>query len=273
MRIATWNINGLRSAVRGDFEPWLAACGADIVCLQEAKVEEDLLTARWFDGYEAHWFPARRPGYAGVVTLVRDGIAITAVERGIGDEAFDEEGRVITVRAAGVEIVNVYAPHSHRTLCRLDHKVAFMASFDAFLDRRPPSSAPLVVVGDLNVAHLDIDVANAKANRGNAGFLPEERAWFDGLLQRGLVDAFRAFDEEPGRFTWWSMRKGVRERNVGWRLDYALVDERLLPKVHGCFHQPEQTGSDHCPVIVDLDRSIRDRTSATAPTASDRGWE
>jgi exodeoxyribonuclease III len=253
MRIATWNINGLRSAVRGEFEPWLAASEADVVCLQEAKVEEDLLTSRWFDGYEAHWFPARRPGYAGVATLVRDGIDVISVERGVGDQAFDDEGRVLSVRLPDLEIVNVYAPHSHRTLSRLDHKLAFITCFDDFVDSRIRSTTPMVIVGDLNVAHLEIDVANSRQNKGNAGFLPEERAWLNGLLERGMVDAFRAFDDAPGRFTWWSMRKGVRERNVGWRLDYALVDERLASRMANCFHQSEQLGSDHCPVILDLD--------------------
>lgn len=253
MRIASWNINGLRSAVRRDFEPWLAASGADVVCLQEAKVEEDLLTRRWFDGYEAHWFPARKPGYAGVATLVRDGVRVAAIEKGIGDEAFDSEGRVLALRLNDIEIINVYAPHSHRTLSRLDHKLGFIARFDEFLDRRRQSSTPLVIVGDLNVAHLDIDVANARANKGNAGFLPEERAWFESLLARGFVDAFREFDKSAGNYTWWSMRGDVRQRNVGWRLDYALVDERIKPRLRSCFHQSEQLGSDHCPVLVDIE--------------------
>ena len=252
MRIATWNVNGLRSTVRGEFEQWLRSSNIDIACLQEAKVEEDLLTRRWFDGYEAHWNPAQRPGYSGVATLVRDGVETLGVERGIGDPETDIEGRVIATRFPDFEVVNIYAPHSHRTLSRLDHKLRFLAHLAEYVDRKRATSPPLVIVGDLNIAHLDIDVANAKANKGNAGFLPQEREWLDALLQSDFVDAFRHFDQTPGNFTWWSMRAGVRERNVGWRLDYIVVDERLRPKLSACRIQRDQTGSDHCPVILEL---------------------
>lgn len=252
-RIATWNVNGLRSAVRGEFEHWLRSSNIDIACLQEAKVEEDLLTRRWFDGFDAHWNPAARAGYSGVATLVGDGIDICGIERGIGDPETDVEGRVIATRFRDFELVNVYAPHSHRTLSRLGHKLRFLAKLDEYIARKRATSPPLIIVGDLNVAHLDIDVANAKANKGNAGFLPQERAWLDNLLRVGFLDAFRLFDSAAGNFTWWSMRTGVRERNVGWRLDYIIVDARLKARLTNCRIQRDQRGSDHCPVVLDLD--------------------
>ncbi len=253
LRIATWNVNGLRSAVRADFEGWLASSEIDVACLQEAKVEEDLLTDRWFCGYQAYWNPALRRGYSGVATIVRDGIDVLEVAKGIGDDEIDAEGRVIATRLCDFEVINIYAPHSHRTLSRLDHKLAFLERLSEYINVKRHSSPPLVIVGDLNIAHLDIDVANAKANRGNAGFLPQERLWLDGLLKSDYLDAFRAINASSGNYTWWSMRQGVRERNIGWRLDYIIVDARLKERIVDCRIQSDQGGSDHCPVILDIE--------------------
>lgn len=252
MRVVTWNVNGLRSVVRRDFDDWLRDLEADVVCLQEVKTGEDLLTSQWFKGYEAVWNAAERPGYAGVATLVRRGVPLGGVVRGIDHCESDGEGRVLTLDADGITIVNVYAPHSHRKLTRLEHKLAFLKALDRTLDRLIAAGRPFILAGDLNVAHLEIDVANARGNTRNAGFLPQERAWFAGILERGMIDAFRAFDPEPGRYTWWSMREGVRERNVGWRLDYILASPSLRSRLRHCRHLTERLGSDHCPVLLDL---------------------
>ena len=251
MRILTWNVNGLRATVRQDFEAWLALAGNDVVCLQEVKVHEDLLTTNWFAGYVAYWNGAERSGYSGVATLVREGIPIRGVARGIG-HASDAEGRVLTLDLDAFTLVNVYAPHSHRMLTRVAEKQAFMEAFEAYVAGLRARGRPVVLVGDFNVAHTEADLANPRANRGNAGFLPEERAWVDRLLASGFVDAFRRFEPAGGHYTWWSMRPTVRERNVGWRLDYAFVDPALQGRLIACRHLTDRTGSDHCPVEVEF---------------------
>ena len=255
MRVTTWNVNGLRSAVRGDFEHWLCQSGDDVVCLQEVKAEADLLTTHWFDGYHSYWYPAGRPGYSGVATLVRYGIEPRSVTRGIG-HASDVEGRVLTTAFDDLTVVNVYAPHSHRTLSRLPEKVSFLAALTRYVSHLRSDGHRVVLVGDFNVAHQDIDLRNAKTNRKNAGFLPEERQWVTELLASGFVDAFRRFEDGPGHYTWWSMRDGVKARNVGWRLDYAFVEESLASRLESCRHQPERSGSDHCPVSVEFTASM-----------------
>jgi exodeoxyribonuclease-3 len=256
LRFATWNVNGLRSAMRQGFGDWLGASGYDVVCLQETKMGADLVTGIEFPGYEAHWNPSHRPGHSGVATLVRKGIPARVVGTGIGVPDLDLEGRVLCVEAGGVRFVNVYAPHSHRKLLRREAKGRFLAGMDPHATPGTQEGAPVVLLGDFNVAHADIDLANARANRGNAGFLPEEREWVDLVLSRGFVDAFRQFEPGGGHYTWWSMRQGVRERNVGWRLDYAFVDPSLRDRLVSCRHLAERRGSDHCPVEVEIDTSF-----------------
>ncbi|MBK8814874.1 MAG: exodeoxyribonuclease III [Methylococcaceae bacterium] len=252
MRISTWNVNGLRSSVSSGFETWLADSNNDIVCLQEVKMKEDLFTKSWFDNYDTFFNSANRAGYSGVATLIKHSLMPISVERGI-DDLTDNEGRVLATEFTSFILVNVYAPHSHRQLTRLEQKLSFCRQLLNYLKKLRKRGKPLIVAGDLNVAHHDIDLSNPKGNRKNAGFLPEEREWFDSLLNEGFVDAFRIFENNGGHFTWWSMRKGVRERNIGWRLDYVLVDETIKPRVISCHHSPNQRGSDHCPVTVEID--------------------
>lgn len=253
MRISTWNVNGLRSTVKQGFDAWLVKCKNDIVCLQEVKMQETLLTNSWFQPYKAYWHPASKQGYSGVATLVDPALDIVSVERGMRDELTDSEGRVLMTEFHSFILVNTYAPHSHRKLTRLNTKLHFCEQFLSYLRELRHRGKPLIIVGDLNVAHEEIDLSNPVANRKNAGFRPEERKWMSSMLKDGLVDAFRMFYKDAGHYTWWSMRQGVRERNVGWRIDYILVDKLLLQKVSTCFHSPDQFGSDHCPVTIDLD--------------------
>ena len=192
MKISTWNINGLRSGVRSGFESWLTASKNDIVCLQEVKTEEDLLGSVWFPGYVAHWFGSDRTGYSGVVTLVSSSLTPISVRKGIGDPIIDTEGRVISVELDKFELLNVYAPHSHRKLTRLDFKLHFLEKLARYVAERKKDK-PLIIVGDLNIAHEERDLTNFAANRKNAGFLPQERLWLDGILKTGFRDAFRVF--------------------------------------------------------------------------------
>ena len=252
MYIVSWNVNGLRSVVRRDFEEWLDATNHDVVCLQEVKLQEDLLTDNWFQNYKAFWNTSRRPGISGVATLVRDNLDVTSIRPGIGEPVLDAEGRVLTIDVAGIRVVNVYAPHSHRKLIRLDAKLVFLAALKRFIEELRSDGVPLILVGDFNIAHQEIDLANPKANQRNAGFLPVEREWVTELLASGFVDAFRHFELGGGNYTWCSMRQGVKARNVGWRLDYAFVEDSLIPSIIGCHHLPERNGSDHCPVVLEL---------------------
>jgi exodeoxyribonuclease-3 len=253
IRLSTWNINGLKASSRKGLQTWLAAERHDIVCPQEVKSQEDLLADSWFPGYASHWFSASRAGYSGVVTLLSSHVNPLSVKKGIGDAMLDDEGRALNVEFRNFEVLNIYAPHSHRQLTRLDVKLRFLDRLGEHMRQRRRSGKPFIVAGDLNIAHGDRDVANFGANRNNAGFLPEERRWLDTILQDGFRDAFRAFCSDAGHYTWWSPIKGVRDRNIGWRLDYILVDERLMGCLKTCFHSPEEKGSDHCPVTALFD--------------------
>ncbi|WP_061934676.1 exodeoxyribonuclease III [Aureimonas sp. AU22] len=246
--LTSWNVNGLRSVVRRDFETWLTSTRPDVVCLQEVKTEADLLTRHWFPGYVAHWNGSQRPGYGGVATLVRENLRADEFMVGIADPVSDPEGRVLTMDVEGLRIVNVYAPHSHRKLLRLEAKMQFLEALSRHVAFCRRDGIPIVVMGDMNIAHQKIDLANPKANERNAGYRPEERAWLDGFLADGFVDAFRYGTSDGGHYTWWSMRAGVRDRNIGWRIDYALVERSIVDRVVECRHLPDRAGSDHCPV-------------------------
>lgn len=252
LRISTWNVNGLRASVRGGFEDWLARSKNSIVCLQEVKMQEDLLTRSWFHPYEAYWNGGIRRGYSGVATLIKLPLKPLDVSLGIGDDILDREGRVLTTEFESFVLINAYAPHSHRKLVRLETKIRFCERFLVYVRDRLGRGKPVVVAGDLNVAHTTEDLSNPAGNKNNAGFLQVERDWMTALLGEGFVDTFRMFHSGPGYYTWWSSRKGVRERNVGWRLDYILADRLLADRIVSCFHSPEQLGSDHCPVTVNI---------------------
>jgi len=254
MKICSWNVNGIRASARKGFMDWFAAEDADVVCLQEIKakpvqLEQTLLAPL---GYHAFFVPAEKPGYSGVAIYSR--AMPKAVHFGCGIPEYDVEGRVLRIDFEDVTVVNIYFPHARRDLSRLDFKNAFCDALLAQLVTLAESRPNLVVCGDYNTAHQDIDLTNYKANRKNAGFLPEERAWFDRVLAAGFHDVFReTHPDEAGHHTWWSNRKGTRERNVGWRIDYTLVSEALRSRVVEAGHRSDVLGSDHCPVYVTLD--------------------
>lgn len=251
LRLASWNVNGIRSCVRQGFEEWLTTERIDIACLQEVKAARDVVTDIAFKGYTLFWHPADKAGYSGTGFAVSDRVKILGVTEGIGVPEIDREGRVQTLETEAFVLVNMYAPHSQRELARLGYKLDFCAALNGYLKGLQAKGKPLVFTGDLNVAHKEIDLANPKANRKNAGFLPEERAWMDELEAMGFTDAFRHHCAEPGHYTWWSQRVGVREKNIGWRIDYFMADRAFMNHVTGCHLQPLQRGSDHCPVVLD----------------------
>lgn len=252
MKILSWNVNGIRSCRQKGLLEWMRSEAADVVCLQEVRahreqVEGDL---QGIPGYQAFWHPARRPGYSGVATFTRR--APDAVREGVGIPEIDAEGRVLTLELGSLAVVNAYFPTSQRAGARLPYKLSFCRAMLGYLSTLRDRGREVLVCGDYNIAHTEIDLRNPRDNEGNAGFLPEERAWMDHLVGAGYVDTFRARCPNPGHYTWWSHRPGVRERNIGWRLDYVFADEDLDRRVERAFHQPSVRGSDHCPVGVVL---------------------
>jgi exodeoxyribonuclease-3 len=252
--LLSWNVNGIRAAYRKGFLDRLAEAAPDVLCLQETRAEEDQLPARLAqpDGYRGFWNSARaKKGYSGTGLLTRrDPVS---VEFGLGIKAFDQEGRTIVARYPTFTLVNCYFPNGGRDHRRVPFKLAF---YDAFLEKCEELRAEgqaVVFCGDVNTAHREIDLARPKANKNTTGFLPEERAWIDRVVEAGYVDTFRHVHPDlPEQYTWWSVPTGARARNVGWRIDYFFVAREVLDWVAEAFILPEVTGSDHCPVGVRL---------------------
>ena len=252
MRIFSWNVNGLRAVVKKGFFDWLESEGPDVVCLQEIKARTEDLDEKILNpkGYHAFWNPAERKGYSGVAIFTKK--KPVAVHLGLGIERFDCEGRILRIEFKDFDLFSVYFPNGTSGEERLQYKMEF---YDAFLDHCEElrgQGRELVITGDVNTAHKPIDLKNPKANQKNSGFLPEERAWVDKFIEHGYVDSFRAFNEDPDQYTWWSYRFNVRAKNVGWRIDYFFVTEGLMKKVKDSFITPEVMGSDHCPIGLDI---------------------
>ncbi len=250
VHVVSWNVNGLRACLRKGGGEFLRSCGADVICLQETRTMPDQVELD-LPGYHAFWNPAVKPGYSGVAVFTRR--KPTSVQLDLGDPRLDGEGRVLTVELPRMYVVNVYTPNAQAELARLDYRAgAWDPTFLAHCVQLD-AHKPVVFCGDLNVAHREIDLANPKSNRRNAGFTDEERANFDAILAAGFVDTFREFCQDGGKYTWWSNRPGVRERNVGWRIDYVLASQRLRPKLRAAAIHDEVLGSDHCPVSLVVD--------------------
>lgn len=252
IELLCWNVNGIRAVEKKGFLSWLEQRQPDVLCLQEIKVQQDQVPARIRqpEGYYAYWdFPARK-GYSGVATLTKQ--RPEQVSTGLGIERFDIEGRVLTVQYPTFTLLNGYFPNGKMSQERLEYKMDFYDAFLEFADRLCSEGRPLVICGDLNTAHKEIDLARPKDNEDVSGFLPMERAWMDKLVAYGFVDTFRHFNEAPHQYTWWSARTRARERNVGWRLDYFFVSEELLGSVTEASILSDVFGSDHCPVGMKL---------------------
>lgn len=254
MQIISWNVNGLRACERNGFTPWLEATRPDILCLQEVRAELSQLPDHCAQpkGYHATFHPAQKKGYSGVATWCRE--APLAITHGLGVDTFDAEGRVIVSEHPGFALYNIYFPNGSRDLSRVPFKLSFYEHLMRQLAERQARGDRLIVCGDFNTAHQEIDLANPKSNVTTTGFLPEERAVLQRFLDQGFRDVFR--DRHPnagGHYSWWSNRPGVRERNIGWRIDYFLVSENLIDRVKSTHYLPDVFGSDHCPVVLELE--------------------
>ena len=249
MKFISWNVNGLRACVTKGFEDSFKALDADFFCLQETKMQAGQLDLQ-FDGYESFWNYAEKKGYSGTAIYTRH--KPLAVTYGLGLEEHDHEGRVITLEMDDFFLVTCYTPNSQDGLRRLDYRMAWEDAFRDYL-KRLDAVKPVIVCGDLNVAHEEIDLKNPKTNRQNAGFTDQEREKMTVLLGNGFTDTFRLLHPEQVTYSWWSYRFKAREKNAGWRIDYFLVSDRLRDKVAAADIHTEVMGSDHCPVEVDID--------------------
>ncbi len=249
MKLISWNVNGLRAVLRKNFLDYLTKEAPDVLCLQETRAGPDDVEQLWPVTYTTYWNTARKQGYAG--TAIFTTIRPIQVTRGMGVAEHDGEGRVLTAEYADYFLVNVYVPNSQRELTRLAYRRKWDRQFLRYL-KALERKKPVIFCGDLNVAHTELDLANPKANVGNHGFTPQERAGFSAFVKSGFIDTFREFDKGSGHYTWWSPMPGVRDRNVGWRIDYFLISAPLRPRLKRAFIRDEVYGSDHCPVGIEI---------------------
>ncbi|MDG6928032.1 MAG: exodeoxyribonuclease III [Nitrososphaerota archaeon] len=245
MKILSWNVNGIRSAVNKGLLDVVNAGDYDIIMLQEVK--SDSVPLGFDEKYAAYLNASKRKGYSGTLTLSR--VKPLSVSYGIGDSRFDGEGRVISLELEHFYVINAYFPNSQHGLTRLDYKLEFNASFEKYVQRL---GKPAIMGGDFNVAHEEIDIARPKDNVNNAGFTKQERDWMTHFLGLGYVDTFRMFVKEGGHYSWWSYRFNARQKNIGWRIDYLIVSEKLRTWVKGAGILESVKGSDHAPVYLDV---------------------
>ncbi|MFH1941637.1 MAG: exodeoxyribonuclease III [bacterium] len=251
-RLLSWNVNGLRAVVKKGFTDWFAEDSPDILCLQEIKASEEQLPKELLSisGYEMICFPAQRKGYSGTALLTKQ--RPERIVKGLGIQRFDSEGRTLIAEYGNYILFNVYFPNGKASKERLDYKMDFYDTFLDTVDRLKKEGKNIIVCGDVNTAHTEIDLARPKENEKMSGFLPEERAWIDKLVSHGFIDTFRIFHSEGGHYSWWDYKTRARERNVGWRIDYIFISENLRENVTSASILSDVTGSDHCPVGMTL---------------------
>ena len=249
-KLISWNVNGLRACAGKGFLEYFREADADIFCIQESKLQEGQIDLP-LEGYHQYWNYAKKKGYSGTALFTKE--EPISVTNGIGIEAHDQEGRVITARYPDYYVVTCYTPNSQSELARLSYRMEWEDAFLAYL-KKLEEDKPVIFCGDLNVAHKEIDLKNPKPNRNNAGFTDQEREKFTCLLEAGFIDTYRYFNpDREGVYSWWSYRFKAREKNAGWRIDYFLISSRLLPELKSARILNYITGSDHCPVEIIID--------------------
>ena len=249
--LVSWNVNGIRAAAKKGFLEWLAACDADIVCLQETRALPEQLTEalRAPEGWHATWHLGHRKGYSGTAILSRE--KPLAITYGVGVPDLDNEGRTLTAHFPDLTVVNCYFPNGGNDHRRVPFKMRFYEAFQARVEGLRSAERPVLFGGDVNTAHHPIDLARPAQNKKTTGFLPEERAWMDRMVESGWIDTFRhVHGDVPERYSWWTMRNDCRARNVGWRIDYWFAAPELAERIEGAEIHDDVFGSDHCPVSV-----------------------
>jgi exodeoxyribonuclease-3 len=252
MKIISYNVNGVRSAINKGLITWLKTNNPDILCLQEIKLSETELISPLFEelGYYCFWYPAQKRGYSGVAILTK--IKPNNVQYGIGNSLFDDEGRILRADFDTFSILSMYFPSGSSGDVRQDLKMTFLDDFYIYIKELQKELPNLVISGDVNICHREIDIHNPKSNANSSGFLPEERAWVGKFLDNGYVDSFRHFNQEPHHYTWWSYRAGPKQKNLGWRIDYHFTTESMKNRLESAIIHPDQLMSDHCPIELNL---------------------
>ncbi len=252
MNIISWNVNGIRAADKKGLFDWLMKESPDIFCIQEIKALPEQVPPyiRNTPGYEIFWNPAERKGYSGVATFTKE--KPSDIKNGFGIDKFDKEGRIQITEFSKFTLFNIYFPNGKKNKERLDYKLDFYDTFLGYVDNLKANGKNIVVCGDLNTAHKEIDLTHPKENEKNSGFLPIERSWIDTFIDHGYIDTFRHFNKEPNQYSWWDYKTRARERNVGWRIDYFFVNKKFLPNVKKAFIMQDVMGSDHCPISIEL---------------------
>lgn len=251
--IISYNVNGIRAALKKDWADWARAANADVIALQETKAQPDQLDLSVFEdlGYHHYWFSAQKKGYSGVALLCKE--KPLHVEYGCGIEDYDFEGRVIRADFSDYSVISVYFPSGTTGGLRQDFKISFLNDFQNYIKHLKKEIPNLIISGDYNICHEPIDIHNPMTNKNTSGFLPEEREWVSQFLASGFVDSFRRLNKEPHQYSWWSYRAAARARNKGWRIDYHMISESLLPRLSRATILSEAKHSDHCPILVRID--------------------
>jgi exodeoxyribonuclease-3 len=253
IKIATWNVNGIRACVKNGFVDWLIKCNPDVVLLQEVRADESQIPAEVvkLTSYHQSWFAATsRKGYSGTGVLSK--VPVLSTKQGLGIPEIDAEGRVLTCEMQDFFVVSAYFPNSQDAGKRIQFKIAFCSALEKYISALRMQGKPVVLGGDFNIAHRPMDLARPAENEGTAGYLPEERAWMEHFVHAGWVDSFRAKHPDLIKYSWWSARTGARARNVGWRIDYNVVHESDRDRIAAADIEDQVLGSDHCPVILEL---------------------
>lgn len=253
MKIVTYNVNGLRAALKKDWIGWLKSVDPDVVCLQEIKATPDQVPEILFFeemGYEHYWYPAQKKGYSGTAILTK--ISPKHVEYGCGHEDYDFEGRIIRADFDDVSVMSTYFPSGTTGDVRQDFKYRFLDDFHTYAHELLVDKPNLVICGDYNICHRAIDIHNPKSNANSSGFLPAEREWMENFINSGFIDTFRELNPEPHNYTWWSYRAGARSKNLGWRIDYNMASSALANRIKGASILSDAVHSDHCPVLLEL---------------------
>ena len=253
MRIISYNVNGIRAAIKKGFIDWLKTNPADIICLQETKAEHSDIDVKLLEdlGFHHHWFSAQKKGYSGVAVFTK--IKPDKISIGSGIQSSDDEGRVIQLDFGDIHLINAYFPSGTSGDLRQDFKYKWLDEFLVYLDKLKKKHKKIVLCGDYNIAHQEIDIHDPKGNKKSSGFLPEEREWMTKFLASRWIDTFREFHKEPHRYSWWSQRfPSVRLNNKGWRIDYFTVTEALKPQLKDADIYPDVKHSDHCPIYLEL---------------------
>lgn len=253
MKVISYNVNGIRSALDKGFDSWLEQSGADVVCLQETKAQPEQIPLFYFQqaGYSCYWYSAQKKGYSGVAILTRQ--QPDHVEYGMGISKYDDEGRLIRADYGDVSVISVYHPSGSSGEERQAFKMVWLEDFHAYILELRKTRPKLIIAGDYNICHQPIDIHDPVRNAKSSGFLPEEREWMSRFLASGFTDTFRHFVNEPKNYSWWSFRANSRAKNLGWRIDYVMTSQSLDPKLRNAGILPQIVHSDHCPVWLDIE--------------------